>query len=128
MNTIPKTHTVNDINNFITCNEIYKFIMNLKKYHNRIRPFQLLKTDLFLETKSGHTPAYPAGHAYQAWALCIVFSDKYPHLEKELTQLAITCDKVRVSAGLHYPSDGEFSKKLAFQHKNELLLLGKKYF
>jgi len=44
--------------------------------------------------------------------LAKALGEKYPHLQNELNLIAEKCDQVRVKAGLHYPSDGEFAKKL----------------
>ena len=39
-------------------------------------------------------------------------SEKYPEKKKLFEKIAKKCDLCRVQAGLHYPSDGEYSKKL----------------
>ena len=38
---------------------------------------------------------------------------KYPNKDAKLKEIALRCDDCRVKAGLHYPSDGEFSRKIA---------------
>ena len=37
---------------------------------------------------------------------------KYPYIKPQLDNIARECDLTRVKAGIHYPSDGQFSKKL----------------
>lgn len=95
-------------------------IQRLKRKHNRARPWQIKIIDN-LESATAHTPAYPAGHAYQAWVLYRVLSSQHPSLKQELYNTAKYCDRIRVLAGLHYPSDGKYSKKLVMAlRKNEL--------
>lgn len=88
-------------------------IMKLKHLHNRARPWQVNPRLDVLFSSTAHTPAFPAGHAYQAWILYKDLASRYPHLDKELYDAAAYCDRVRVLAGLHYPSDGQYSKVLA---------------
>ena len=58
------------------------------------------------------TPAYPAGHSYQAYLLSKHLSKKYPEKSSLFKNLSMKCDDCRVKAGLHYPSDGDFSRKI----------------
>ena len=79
---------------------------------NRRRPYQIDENLNPLSTKTSQTPAYPAGHAYQALLLAKYLSKKYPEKKELFNKLAIKCDECRVKAGIHYKSDGEFSRKL----------------
>ena len=79
---------------------------------NRARPYQVISNIEILDSKSGSTPSYPAGHAFQAYYLAGVLGDKYPEKRDIFKRIAKKCDDVRVTAGIHYPSDGEFSKRL----------------
>ena len=89
------------------------FLVKLfKNVINRARPYQIDSSIDDLKSMTSHTPAYPAGHAFQAYYLSEVLSLKYPDKQEQWRSLAKQCDLVRVKAGLHYPSDGEFSKKL----------------
>ena len=85
-------------------------LMYLFKYFiNRPRPYQINKDIHYLESKTGNTPALPAGHALQAYYLAHVLSKKYPNKKDTFIRIARDCDNVRVKAGIHYPSDGKFS-------------------
>ena len=88
-----------------------------KYFINRRRPYQIDTELKPLSTKTSHTPAYPAGHAYQALLLASHLSKKYPEKRNYLTQLLLDVMTVGLEAGIHYKSDGEFSKKL-FQFLN----------
>ena len=79
---------------------------------NRARPYQINDKIVLLESKTANTPSYPAGHACQAYYLAKYLGKKHPEKQDELNQIAMRCDDVRVKAGLHYPSDGVFSKQL----------------
>lgn len=79
---------------------------------NRARPEQVDDSIKPINTDTAKTPAYPAGHAYQAYLLAKVLSQRYPDKSTLFNQLAIRCDLCRVQAGIHYPSDGKFSKRL----------------
>ena len=89
-----------------------KIILFYKYLFNRIRPWQLDKKVNPIDISTAQTPAYPAGHAYQAYLLAKKLSKKYPHKKRLFYDIAFKCDLCRVKAGLHYPSDGIFARKL----------------
>jgi len=93
-------------------NQPHDTIMKLKRKYNRIRPYQLNKNLNILKTNTANTPAYPAGHAYQSYYLAKYLYTKHPELKHKLIKLSDNIDRVRVIAGLHYPSDGLFARKL----------------
>ena len=89
------------------------YIINFFKYFiNRRRPYQVDNKLNPLSTKTSQTPAYPAGHAYQAMLLAKHLTSKYPNKKDLFYKIALDCDYCRVKAGIHYKSDGEFSRKL----------------
>ena len=79
---------------------------------NRRRPYQIDENIKPLNTDTSQTPAYPAGHAYQAILLASHLSKKYPEKKELFDKIALDCDMCRVRAGIHYVSDGEFSRQL----------------
>ena len=86
----------------------------LKNIINRARPNQIYKKLNILKSETAHTPAFPAGHAAQAYILASYLEKKFPERKQILEDLADKCSDCRVDAGLHYPSDGEFSKLLFY--------------
>lgn len=84
----------------------FKFLIN------RIRPWQISPNLKPINISTALTPAFPAGHAYQAYLLEKYLSKKYPNNKNIYKNIAKNCDLCRVAAGLHYPSDGNFSKLL----------------
>jgi len=87
-------------------------IMLIKNFYNRPRPVQMNENINVLTSTTAATPAYPAGHAYQAYYLAKTLGKKYPEAQHILNDVAKECDECRIKAGLHYPSDGAFSKYL----------------
>ncbi len=88
-------------------------ILKINKYLiNRARPEQVDSSIKPIDKSTAQTPAFPAGHAFQAYLLSKKLSEKYPEKKKLFEKIAKKCDLCRVQAGLHYPSDGEYSKKL----------------
>ena len=89
-----------------------KLILFLKYTINRPRPNQVDSSIIPLNIDTAQTPAYPAGHSYQAYLLSKQLTKKYPNKAKLFKTIALKCDDCRVKCGLHYPSDGVFSRKL----------------
>ena len=102
--------TKDDLDNIIK--SVGSEILFFKYLINRARPQAIDKTIKPISTLTSQTPAYPAGHAYQAYFLAKKLSKKYPNKKDILDKLAYECDLTRVKAGIHYPSDGAFSKFL----------------
>ena len=87
-------------------------ILFFKYMINRCRPKQMIPEMHVLESQTADTPAYPTGHAYQSYVLAKRLSENYPDKRETLWKLADDCALARVYAGLHYPSDNNFSKTL----------------
>lgn len=104
-------YSLNKLQDYITSWSVIIPIHFLKFVHNRKRSYQYIP-GINLPTKTAFTPSYPAGHAYQAYTLAKILGKEYPRYETELIKLAEKCDYVRVAAGLHYPSDGIYSRWL----------------
>ena len=104
--------SIDKLNNILAKRWIYYLIMITKHIINRPRPYQINKHIKYLQTKTGHTPAMPSGHAFQSYYLSHVLKKEYPNRSKELDYIAKRCDITRVKAGIHYPSDGKLSKDI----------------
>lgn len=87
-------------------------ILFFKYFINRRRPYQIDYQLQPISTKTSNTPAFPAGHAYQAQLLSLFLSDKFPTHAKLWQYIAIKCDHTRVKAGIHYFSDGIASRRI----------------
>jgi len=94
--------------------KISPLVLDLKRYWNRARPYQygyLFELPLHpLKSKSGvTTPCYPSGHSLQAIAYKYYILNKYPQLNKQLSEMAEIVHKSRIALGVHFESDIKFS-------------------
>mgnify|MGYP001207089688 CR=1 FL=1 len=98
----------------ITLNRIIwsPLIVALKLIVNRARPKQTSQNIAFIETNTTNTPAYPSGHSFEAYLLARQLEKRDPALSKRAWELAEKCSNARVKGGVHYPSDGAFSKSI----------------
>lgn len=88
------------------------------KYHfNYPRPYQLANTlNLPLypsQATNASSPSYPSGHSLDSNIIAGLISKKFPQLKKESYELCEKITKSRLLAGVHYPSDIKFGKKVA---------------
>jgi len=103
---------IKELDHMITALPISSIIIFFKYIINRARPGQINSSIDVLHSNTAATPAYPAGHALQAYYLAKILGRTYPNLQSQLDDLAEKCNSCRIRAGLHYPSDGNFSKQL----------------
>ena len=93
-------------------------ILELKKYHNRPRPYDLDKSLSSVKMDSMKTKSYPSGHSAQGMLIASVLKDKYGK-GKAFMQTAKNISDSRNMAHAHYPSDSkngtELGKKL-YEH------------
>ena len=104
--------TVQDLHYEITRWTVIIPILFFKYTINRPRPWQIFREIKPLPSLTDKTPSYPAGHAYQGYYLAKKYAKEHPELKEKLLSIAEKCDACRVAAGLHYPSDGQFSRYL----------------
>ena len=98
-------------------NNSYPIIMEHKRYYNRPRPAQVNANIKPVKSLTANTPAYPAGHTFQAYLMAYYLSNKYPKHRKEFFRIAKRIADARVSVGLHYPSDNEAGIALAKKYE-----------
>ena len=91
-----------------------------KKLFNRMRPSEYAES-IGINWKGDDdkmgttdTASYPSGHTCQAYYLAYVLSDKYPHLRNDFINLAEAVAQSRVDRGVHYPSDLDGGRELAW--------------
>ena len=88
-------------------------MMYYKKLYNRARPFQVAPQIVdALHSTTANTPAYPSGHAFQAYYAAKLLSQWEPARKKEWDAIAERVANIRIIAGLHYPSDRDFARRL----------------
>ena len=86
-------------------------ILELKKYHNRKRPYELDKDLKAVKMKSMNTPSYPSGHSAQGILIASVLKDKYGK-SSAFMQTAKNISDSRNMAHAHYKSDSVNGTKL----------------
>lgn len=92
-------------------------LFHLKEHHDRGRPFQLAKKygiefHVLIDHTANH-PSYPSGHCYDARIIQHIFTEIRPIKKDEIREF---CDKMassRLDVGLHYPSDNDYSERIA---------------
>ena len=89
-------------------------IMHLKKRFDRVRPRALDRRIRPSIDPPGH-PAYPSGHATQAYYIALYLGKKFPDQGERFMRTADTVARNREWAGVHYPSDTAAGKRLAEQ-------------
>jgi hypothetical protein len=101
-----------DLEKIILSPKIINIIMKYKYIYNRARPSQVAPEIInakLLDSKTASTPAYPSGHAFQAYYLAKILTKKFPEKKEELMKIADRVSDARIIAGLHYPSDKSFA-------------------
>ena len=89
-------------------------ILELKKYHNRSRPYELDKSLSAVKMKSMNTPSYPSGHSAQGVLIASVLKDKYGK-SSAFMQTAKNISDSRNMAHAHYMSDSKNGTELGKQ-------------
>ena len=89
-------------------------ILELKKHHNRKRPYELDKDLKAVKMKSMNTPSYPSGHSAQSMLIASVLKDKYGK-GSAFMQTAKNISDSRNMAHAHYKSDSVNGNKLGKQ-------------
>ena len=99
-------------------------ILEIKKYHDRPRPYELDKSMAHYKLKSMETPSYPSGHSVQGMLIGRVLSDKYPRSRKGFMATAKNISYSRRVARAHYKSDSKMGEELGnsmYEHiKNKI--------
>ena len=99
-------------------NEVKPVVRFHKEYFDEMRPNELAESlggalDYdYLE--SAQTPAYPSGHTAQAFYVALSLSDVFPDLRIPFFKAAQMIADSRIDAGVHFPSDNEAGKQLAY--------------
>ncbi len=89
-------------------------ILELKKYHNRPRPYDLDKNLSAVKMKSMNTASYPSGHSAQGMLIASVLKNKYGK-GSAFMQTAKNISDSRNIAHAHYPSDSKNGTELGKQ-------------
>jgi hypothetical protein len=93
-----------------------KILFKLKYHFQRTRPSQfafLNKMPFYpILNSDADSPAYPSGHALDAYKIGYAIGEKFPDLKVSANEFSKKTADTRIVGGVHYPSDHEFSKKI----------------
>lgn len=110
----PDEMTLEDMDKIMTSSRVMFVTKMLKWKYNRARPAQIApelineQNGTLLHSDSAATPAYPSGHAVQAYYLAKILARKFPAKTHAVMEIATKCANIRIMAGHHYPSDRDF--------------------
>ena len=110
-----KDNNVKDYDKSIAANFIKKsapIILNLKKYYNRKRPYELDSSLKAIVLKSMQTPSYPSGHSTQGTGIAKLLADKYPKVKSAFLKTGENISYSRSVARAHYKSDTKMGEQL----------------
>ena len=93
-------------------------IWKYKNYYQRIRPYKLEGSIKNLEETNW--AAYPSGHASNSYVNAFLYSRLIPDFTNEFIKDAYDMAHSREIIGVHYPSDSESGRQLAWQLVNKL--------
>ena len=97
------------------------YIWKYKNYFLRIRPYKLeMKLKNLEET---NWAAYPSGHATNSYVNAYLFSELVPEFSAFFVKDAYDMAHSREIIGVHYPSDSENGRLLAYQLVQQLLTI-----
>ena len=93
-----------------------KIAFDLKYIFKRPRPWSLSDyhgVNLNVTVpESADTPSYPSGHAMMGYGLAEFYKTHYPEYSKQWDGIADIIQHSRLQAGVHFPSDNEYSKRI----------------
>ena len=110
----PDEMTLEDMDKIMTSSRVMFVTKMLKWKYNRARPAKIApelineQNGTLLHSDSAATPAYPSGHAVQAYYLAKILARKFPAKTHAVMEIATKCANIRIMAGHHYPSDRDF--------------------
>ena len=87
-------------------------ILELKKHHNRPRPYELDKNLKHFKMKSMETSSYPSGHSVQGILVAKVLGDKHPKAKSAFAKTGKNISYSRRVARAHYKSDSKVGEEL----------------
>ena len=87
-------------------------ILELKKHHDRKRPYELDKNLKAIVLKSMQTPSYPSGHSVQGVLIAKALGNKYPKAKSAFAKTGENISYSRRVARAHYKSDSKLGEDI----------------
>ncbi len=99
-----------------TLEDIDRFILSIKGFYGRPRPYQINKyhgIDIELyDSKTAKTPSYPSGHALQGRLIYRILEKDNPSHSENLKRISDQISYARILRGVHFPSDNDFGHEI----------------
>lgn len=102
-----------DISKIWNDRESNLLINKMKNATKRSRPYWVSSDITVIPGTEVSSYSYPSGHSIISWIIAKKLSQRFPHLEDGLFNLAQRISQSRVDAGVHFPSDIETGKAIA---------------
>jgi len=100
-------------------------IHTLKEFYNRPRPGDEAKKlglpPMSDDLTSANSPSYPSGHTIQAYVIALLLAEQFPDESNGLLSIAEMVAQSRVDRGVHFPSDIDFGRRIAYLIVEEML-------
>ncbi len=87
-------------------------ILELKKHHDRKRPYELDKNLKAIVLKSMQTPSYPSGHSVQGVLIAKALGNKHPKAKSAFAKTGQNISYSRRVARAHYKSDSKLGEDI----------------
>jgi hypothetical protein len=92
------------------------FILKIKYYYNRPRPYQVAKRLGYeysaMDSESARTPSYPSGHTIQSMMLADYLGQYFYEHKSYFYEVADRISMSRIFGGYHFPSDIRYGKMI----------------
>lgn len=106
-------------------NALGPIAMSMKELYGRERPTSTAERlgipwrgdDL----DSAQSPSYPSGHTIQAFVHALILGRKFPQHAEDFLSLAEMIAQSRIDRGVHFPSDVDFGRQIAYLIGREIL-------
>ena len=105
--------------------DLIPIIHTLKEFYGRPRPEDVarnlgvqFRSD---QLKSAKSASYPSGHTIQAYVLALLLADQFPDEKDGLLDIAEMVAQSRIDRGVHFPSDLDFGREVAYLIVEEML-------
>ena len=99
-------------------------VISIKRHYGRDRPTKTAER-LGVQWRgddldSAQSPSYPSGHTIQAYVHAVILGRKFPQHAEDFLSLAEMISQSRIDRGVHFPSDVDFGRQIAYLIAREI--------
>ena len=104
--------------------DLLPIIKDLKDYYGRLRPHQVAQLhgiDFVADPLTTvESPSYPSGHTIQGYVVALKLAEQFPEHTENLLKIAELISQSRIDRGVHFPSDVDFGRIVAYIIADEM--------